>query len=187
MLQNAMNLDRRPQRLQIADLRRCNAAKVFKDRLGWKCRRAGWTDGYDACDAYYMMIRSWRRRARLLAAAADRRPVHARIHRRTAARRPAPQHPRSEPVRDPDRPRLRFGFSEITMESFGEMIHYGRAHGIDRFVTVTTTAFERLLRRAGVVTTRLGEPEQIGIEKAVALYVEVEATYHAVYKPRLAS
>jgi acyl homoserine lactone synthase len=84
-------------------------------------------------------------------------------------------------------PNSRFGFSEVTMESFGEMIYYGRRNGIDRFVTVTTTAFERLLRRAGVVTTRLGEPVQIGIEKAVALYVEVEDTYRAVYEQRLAS
>ena len=81
----------------------------------------------------------------------------------------------------------RFGFSEITMDLFGDLIHYGRRNGIDRFISVTTTGFERLLRRAGVVTTRIGKPVQIGIEMAVALYVEVEPTYHAVYEHRLAS
>jgi acyl homoserine lactone synthase len=170
-------------------------AKVFKGRLGWEVPVLSGMeiDGYDALDPYYMMIREpgkdtlrgcWRLLptegpymlkdsfAELLHG--DPAPENARIWELS----------RFAIQTDPN---SRFGFSEITMESFGEMIHYGRAHGIDRFVTVTTTGFERLLRRAGVVTTRLGEPEQIGIEKAVALYVEVEDTYHAVYAQRLAS
>jgi acyl homoserine lactone synthase len=170
-------------------------AKVFKDRLGWEVPVLSGMeiDGYDALDPYYMMIRDpgagelrgcWR----LL-------PTEGPYMLKDSFAEllhgdPAPQHPRvwelSRFAIQTD-PNSRFGFSEITMESFGEMIHYGRAHGIDRFVTVVTTGFERLLRRAGVVTTRLGEPEQIGVEKAVALYVEVEETYQAVYKQRLAS
>jgi acyl homoserine lactone synthase len=81
----------------------------------------------------------------------------------------------------------RFGLSEITMESFAEMVRYGRRNGIDRYITVTTTSLERLVRRAGVVTTRMGPPVQIGIEKAVALYVDVDATYAALFEHRLAS
>jgi acyl homoserine lactone synthase len=170
-------------------------AKVFKDRLGWEVPVLSGMeiDGYDALDPYYMMIREpgssvlrgcWR----LLPTEGPymlKDSFAELLHGEEA-----PQDPRiwelSRFAIQTDA-NSRFGFSEITMESFGEMIHYGRCHGIDRFVTVTTTAFERLLRRAGVVTTRLGEPVQIGIEKAVALYVEVEDTYRAVYQQRLAS
>jgi acyl homoserine lactone synthase len=167
-------------------------AKVFKDRLGWEVPVSGGMeiDGYDALEPLYMMIREpgegalrgcWRLLptegpymlkdsfAELLHGEAA--PQNARIWELS----------RFAIETTPD---SRYGFSEITMESFGEMIRYGRSHGIDRFVTVTTTGFERLLRRAGVVITRLGEPEQIGIEKAVALYVEVEATYRALYQAR---
>jgi acyl homoserine lactone synthase len=170
-------------------------AKVFKDRLGWEVPVLSGMeiDGYDALDPFYMMIRepgagTLRGCWRLLPTEGPYmlKDSFAELLHGEAA----PQHPRiwelSRFAIQTD-PNSRFGFSEITMESFGEMIHYGRRNGIDRFVTVTTTGFERLLRRAGVVTTRLGEPEQIGIEKAVALYVEVDATYHAVYQQRLAS
>ena len=73
------------------------------------------------------------------------------------------------------------------MESIAEIIRYGHHAGIDQYVTVTTTAIERLLRRAGVFTTRFGSPLQIGVEKAVALYVDIEATYAAMFEARLAS
>ena len=170
-------------------------AKVFKDRLGWEVPVLGGMeiDGYDALDPYYMMIRepgscALRGCWRLLPTEGPymlKDTFASLLHGIEA-----PSHPRiwelSRFAIQTD-PASRFGFSEVTMESFGEMIHYGRRNGIDRFVTVTTTGFERLLRRAGVVTTRLGEPLQIGIERAVALYVEVEATYLAIYQPRLAS
>lgn len=170
-------------------------AKVFKDRLGWEVPVLSGMeiDGYDALDPYYMMIRepgagNLRGCWRLLPTEGPymlKDSFAELLHGEEA--------PHDERIWELSRfaietdPNSRFGFSEITMESFGEMIYYGRRNGIERFVTVTTTAFERLLRRAGVVTTRLGEPVQIGIEKAVALYVEVEDTYHAVYAQRLAS
>ena len=169
-------------------------AKVFKDRLGWEVPVLSGMeiDGYDALDPYYMMIREQGSCAlrgcwRLLPTEGPymlKDSFAALLHGDAA-----PSHPRIWELSrfaiqtDPD---SRFGFSAVTMASFGEMIQYGRSNGIDRFVTVTTTGFERLLRRAGVVITRLGEPEQIGIEKAVALYVEVEATYLAICQQRLA-
>ena len=77
--------------------------------------------------------------------------------------------------------RHNFGFSEVAMESIGEIIAYGHRMEIDQYVTVTTTAIERLLRRAGVVTSRFGPPIQIGVENAIALYVDIEATYQALF------
>ena len=73
------------------------------------------------------------------------------------------------------------------MESVAAIIGYAHERGIERYVTVTTTAIERLLRRAGVVTARLAPPLPIGVEMAVALFVEVEPTWEALYERRLAS
>lgn len=170
-------------------------AKVFKDRLGWEVPVLSGMeiDGYDALEPLYMMIRepgpgALRGCWRLLPTEGpymlkDSFPelLHGAV---------APEHARIWELSrfaietDCD---SRFGLSQITMESFTEMVLYGRSHGIDRYVTVTTTSLERLVRRAGVAVTRLGPPVQIGIEKAVALYIDVDATYHALFEQRLAS
>jgi acyl homoserine lactone synthase len=170
-------------------------AKVFKDRLGWEVPVLSGMeiDGYDALEPMYMMIRepgkgTLRGCWRLLPTEGpymlkdsfsellhgEQAPQHARIWELS----------RFAIETDCD---SRFGLSEITMESFAEMVRYGRRNGIDRYITVTTTSLERLVRRAGVVTTRMGPPVQIGIEKAVALYVDVDATYAALFEHRLAS
>ena len=170
-------------------------AKVFKDRLGWEVPvMSGMEiDGYDALEPLYMMIREpgggalrgcWRilptegpymlkdSFAELLHG--QQAPAHARIWELSRFAIETDGNPR-------------FGFSEITMESIGEVISYGYHAGIDQYVTVTTTAIERLLRRAGVVTRRFGSPLTIGVEKAVALYVDIGATYDAMFESRLAS
>jgi acyl homoserine lactone synthase len=170
-------------------------AKVFKDRLGWEVPVLSGMeiDGYDALEPMYMMIRepgpgTLRGCWRLLPTEGpymlkDSFPelLHGAV---------APEHARIWELSrfaietDCD---SRFGLSQITMESFAEMVLYGRSHGIDRYITVTTTSLERLVRRAGVAITRLGPPVQIGIEQAVALYIDVDATYRVLFEQRLAS
>lgn len=170
-------------------------AKVFKDRLGWEVPvMSGMEiDGYDALEPLYMMIREpgdgtlrgcWRLLptegpymlkdsfAQLLHGQAA--PEHARIWELSRFAIETDGH-------------TQFGFSEITMESIAEIISHGYHAGIDEYVTVTTTAIERLLRRAGVVTRRFGAPLQIGVERAVALYVDVPATHAVMFEARLAS
>lgn len=170
-------------------------AKVFKDRLGWEVPVLSGMeiDGYDALEPMYMMIRepgpgTLRGCWRLLPTEGPymlKDSFPELLHGEQA-----PQHERIWELSrfaietDCD---SRFGLSQITMESFSEMVLYGRAHGIDRYVTVTTTSLERLVRRAGVAITRLGPPVQIGIEQAVALYIDVDATYEALFEQRLAS
>ena len=39
------------------------------------------------------------------------------------------------------------------------------------YVTVTTVAIERMMRRAGIVIERFGPPMQIGVERTVALAI----------------
>jgi len=170
-------------------------AKVFKDRLGWEVPvMSGMEiDGYDALEPLYMMIREpgdgtlrgcWRLLptegpymlkdsfAQLLHGQAA--PEHARIWELSRFAIETDGH-------------TQFGFSEITMESIAEIISHGYHAGIDEYVTVTTTAIERLLRRAGVVTRRFGAPLQIGVERAVALYVDVPATHAVMFEARLVS
>jgi acyl homoserine lactone synthase len=170
-------------------------AKVFKDRLGWEVPILSGMeiDGYDACEPLYMMIREtgaaplrgcWR----LLPTEGPymlKDSFGQLLHGQPA---PADQRiwelSRFAIETDGDG---RFGFSEITLASIGQVIGHGHHAGIDQYVTVTTTAIERLLRRAGVVTRRFGPPLQIGIETAVALYVDIGATYAIMVDARLAS
>ena len=170
-------------------------AKVFKDRLGWEVPVLSGMeiDGYDALDPHYMMIRE---------------PGHGRLRgcwRLLPTEGPymlkdsfaqllhGQQAPSDARIWELSRFAIetdgnqRFGFSEITMESIAEIIRYGHVAGLDEYVTVTTTAIERMLRRAGVVTRRFGLPLTIGVEKAVALYVDIGATYALMCEARMAS
>jgi acyl homoserine lactone synthase len=170
-------------------------AKVFKDRLGWEVPVLSGMeiDGYDALDPYYMMIRepganTLRGCWRLLPTEGPymlKDSFSELLH--------GEQAPRNARIWELSRFAIetdcdsRYKVSQITMESFAAMTEFGRRNGIDRFVTVTTTALERLVTRAGFVTERLGPPVQIGIEQAVALYIDVDATYDILYQNRLAS
>jgi acyl homoserine lactone synthase len=170
-------------------------AKVFKDRLGWEVPiMSGMEiDGYDALEPLYMMIREPGEGAlrgcwRLLPTDGPymlKDSFAQLLHGQDA---PSDAH-----IWELSRFAIEtggdgsFGFSEITMESIGEVISHGYHAGIAQYVTVTTVAIERLLRRAGVVTRRFGAPLQIGVEKAVALYVDIAATHAIMFETRLAS
>jgi acyl homoserine lactone synthase len=182
---------------QSRDLREMHTlrAKVFQGRLGWEVPVVSGMeiDGYDALEPHYMMMREpgegilrgcWR----LLPTDGlymlkDSFPQL--LHGQAA--------PCDEHIWELSRFAIEtggsghFGFSEITMESFAAILRYGHDRGIERYVTVTTTAMERLTRRAGVVTSRLGAPQVIGIETAVAMYIDVQATYDTLFARRLAS
>jgi acyl homoserine lactone synthase len=169
-------------------------ARVFQGRLGWEVPVLSGMeiDGYDALEPLYMLMREpggplrgcWR----LL-------PTEGPYMLKDSFAqllegREAPRDPRmwelSRFALETDG-RACFGFAQVTMESIEAVIRFAHENGITRYVTVTTTAIERLLRRAGVVTTRLGQPMQIGVEKAVALFVEIEPTCAALFDTRLAS
>jgi acyl homoserine lactone synthase len=170
-------------------------AKVFKDRLGWEVPvLAGMEiDGYDALEPLYMMIRepgpgALRGCWRLLPTDGPYmlKDSFAQLLHGQAA-------PQDARIWELSRFAIEtegngsFGFSDITLASIAQIISHGYHAGIDQYVTVTTVAIERLLRRAGVVTRRFGEPLQIGVEKAVALYVDIGATYAVMVDTRLAS
>ena len=76
-----------------------------------------------------------------------------------------------------------FGFADLTMHAIHELVTFADRMSITRYVTVTTTAIERLLRRTGIEVTRLGPPVRIGVERTIALDITVDAIRAAVCKP----
>jgi acyl homoserine lactone synthase len=172
-------------------------AKVFQGRLGWEVPVLSGMeiDGYDALEPHYMMMRE--PNAGILRGCWRLLPTEGPYMLKDSF--PQLLHGQAAPCDEHIWELSRFaietggsdhfGFSEITMESIAAIIRYGHERGIERYVTVTTVAIERLLRRAGVATSRLGPPLTIGIERAVALYVDIEPTCAALglFETRLAS
>ncbi|MGE8061128.1 acyl-homoserine-lactone synthase [Pseudomonas sp. NPDC089547] len=157
-------------------------ARVFKDRKQWDVSIIDdmEIDGYDALNPYYMLIRDpshpqvpigcWR----LMPTTGPNMLAHSfsqLLHGQPA--------PCSERVWElsrfaidcPDRSACRF--SEGTIHAISEVVAFGMARDLCRYVTVTTTGVERLLRRLGVDLSRLGPARQIGVERAVALMIEL--------------
>ncbi|GAB2871097.1 acyl-homoserine-lactone synthase LasI [Pseudoduganella ginsengisoli] len=163
-------------------------AKVFSDRKRWEVPILGdmEIDGYDAIDPYYMLMRGeqgvvrgcWR----LLPTDGpymlkDTFPEY--LHGQAA-----PQDPH---IWELSRFAIEsggeqaFGFSQAAMQSIKEIIRYGHEHGIAHYVTVTATAIERMLKRAGVVTRRMGPPVSADGETAVAIYVDIGPSMQAMH------
>jgi acyl homoserine lactone synthase len=167
-------------------------AKVFRDRLGWEVPVLSGMeiDGYDALEPAYMQMRegdTLRGCWRLL-------PTEGPYMLKDSFPQllDGQEAPSDPSIWELSRFALEtdsaagFGFSSMTMESIEAVIRHAHEQGLQRYVTVTTVAIERMLRRAGVVITRIGAPQQVGIERAVALFVEIEATWDALYaRPRV--
>lgn len=66
------------------------------------------------------------------------------------------------------------GFGELSVALMVEAARFARAHGIARYVTVTTAAIERMLKRQGLHIHRLGAPVRIGAVLTVACFIEVD-------------
>lgn len=66
------------------------------------------------------------------------------------------------------------GFGPLSVGLMAESARFALAHGIRRYVTVTTTAIERLLKRQGLHIHRFGPPIRIGIAMTVACIIEVD-------------
>ena len=153
-------------------------AKVFRDRMGWDVPvLAGMEiDGYDALEPHYMVIRD---EANAVCGCWRMLPTDGPymlkdtfpelLHGATA-----PESPRIwelsrfaiETEGDSN-----FGFAERAMVAMRGIVEFADAHHIEKYVTVTTTAVERLLRHAGVEIVRMGPPLRIGVERAVALEI----------------
>lgn len=155
-------------------------AKVFRDRMGWDIPvLAGMEiDGYDALEPHYMVIRNdtdkvcgcWRMMP------TDGPYMLKDTFPELLNGAEAPEHERIwelsrfaiETEGDSS-----FGFAERAMEAMRGIVNFADEHGIDKYVTVTSTAVERLLRHAGVEIVRMGPPLRIGVERAIALEIRL--------------
>jgi acyl homoserine lactone synthase len=72
-------------------------------------------------------------------------------------------------------------FGPLSLQLMAESVRFGLDAGISRYVTVTTAAIERLLRRQGLHVYRLASPVRIGAVMTVACVIELdEQTQQAV-------
>ncbi|MEW6164272.1 MAG: acyl-homoserine-lactone synthase [Pseudomonadota bacterium] len=160
-------------------------AKIFRERMGWEVSLLGGMeiDGYDALDPHYMVIKEgdeivrgcWR----LLPTQGPymlKDTFPALLHGQAA--------PEARDVWELSRFAIEtggpqgFGFAGLALEAMKEIVLFGDRMGIGHYVTVTTTAIERLLRRTGIAITRYGPPIRIGVENAVALDIDIGAQTH---------
>lgn len=164
-------------------------AQVFRERMGWNIPiMSGMEiDGYDALDPTYMLISernsSVRGCCRLLPTEGPymlKDTFPELLHGHAA--------PEGRNIWELSRFAIEtdstanFGFAELALESMREMVSFGDRMGIDRYVIVTTTAIERLLRRAGIAVSRFGPPLRIGVENSVALDIDLgEQTHEALF------
>jgi acyl homoserine lactone synthase len=153
-------------------------AKVFRDRMGWEVPvLAGMEiDGYDALEPHYMVIRNDEQRVcgcwRMMPTDGPYmlKDTFPELLQGAAA-------PEATDVWELSRFAIEtegdssFGFADRAKQAMREIVHFADQHGIAKYVTVTTTAIERLLRHTGVEIKRIGAPQRIGVERAVALEI----------------
>jgi acyl homoserine lactone synthase len=155
-------------------------AKVFRDRMGWEVPVLDGMeiDGYDALEPHYMVIRDEQNKVcgcwRMLPTEGPymlKDTFPELLH--------GAQAPENERVWELSRFAIEtegdsnFGFAERAMVAMRGIVNFADENDIEKYVTVTTTAVERLLRHAGVDITRMGPPLRIGVEKAVALEIHL--------------
>lgn len=164
-------------------------AKVFKDRMGWEVSILSGMeiDGYDALDPVYMLITEQGNKVR---GCCRLLPTNGPYMLKDTFPELLNGHPAPERANVWELSRFAietenahcYGFAELALDSMREMVSFGDRMGIDRYVIVTTTAIERLLRKTGIVINRIGSPMRIGIENTVALDIDLgEQTHVALF------
>ena len=73
----------------------------------------------------------------------------------------------------------------VTLEMIRKLYDFAQARGVERFVTVTSVALERLLKRTGLPIHRLGDgrAQKVGRVLTVACWVEVNQAFADVVYP----
>lgn len=168
----------------LADMYRLRA-KVFGERMGWEVAILSGMeiDGYDALSPYYLLVHDenntlcgcWR----LLPTVGPymlRDTFGQLLHGQSAPSSPDVWELSRFAIVAPTKGG--FGFAALVLDTMREIVRFADRMGIARFVTVTTTAVERMLRMAGIETHRFGPPIRIGVENAVGLTIELGAKTH---------
>ncbi len=155
-------------------------ARVFGERMGWQVAILSGMeiDGYDALSPHYMLIRDQRDTLcgcwRLMPTTGPymlRDTFADLLHGRQPPQSPHIWELSRFAIVSPEK--NGFGFATLALEAMREVVRFADRMEIQSYVTVTTTAVERMLRKAGVETHRFGPPMRIGAEHAVALTIEL--------------
>lgn len=166
-------------------------ARVFCDRMGWDIPTIDGMeiDGYDAHGPHYMLIQDPSRRVRgCLRIMPTNGP---NMLRDTFGQLLQGRHaPAGRHIWELSRFAIEsnndqgFGFAGLTTQAIRAAIAFAYRMGITRYVTVTTAPIERMLRRSGMEISRLGPPQRIGVENAVALEIAMSPqTRAAMFGP----
>ena len=67
-----------------------------------------------------------------------------------------------------------FGLGDTPLGMIRAAVKFAQLNGINRYVSVTSVAIERMFRKLGVSVTRLGEPIRIGRVLTVACTLEID-------------
>ena len=167
-------------------------AKIFGERMGWDVAVISGMeiDGYDAQSPHYMLVRDdaddvcgcWR----LL-------PTEGPYMLRDtfAELLYGQQAPASPRIWELSRfaivsnRQTGFGFGGLALDAMRAVVGFADRRNLASYVTVTTTAVERLLVRARIATRRFGPPMRIGNVDAVALSIDLgEQTHEALFGRR---
>jgi len=74
-----------------------------------------------------------------------------------------------------------YGFGYTSLALMTAALRFALDHGIDRYVTVTSVAVERLMKKMGLQVHRFAPPVRIGRVHSVAVWVDIDThTYEAV-------
>ena len=73
-----------------------------------------------------------------------------------------------------------FGPGEISIRMFQTVARFALENGINQYVTVTTTAVERLMRKFGFNLHLFGPPVRVGITMAVAFWIDIDSHTEAI-------
>lgn len=82
--------------------------------------------------------------------------------------------------------KLQAPLNDVTMAMVRTLYDFAVAHDIDHFVTVTSVALERLLKRTGLPIHRFGDgkAQKVGKVLTVACWVDVDQQFANVVYPR---
>ncbi|MEA3121538.1 MAG: acyl homoserine lactone synthase [Paraburkholderia sp.] len=165
-------------------------AQVFGGRMGWEVAiLAGMEiDGYDALSPHYMLVHDEQDQLcgcwRLMPTTAPYMlsgTFAQLLHGRQAPASPHVWELSRFAIVSPEK--SGYGFATLALDAMREAVRFADRMGITSYVTVTTTAVERLLRKANVEMRRFGPPMRIGIENAVALTIELgDTTRQALFE-----
>lgn len=173
----------------LAEMHRLRA-RVFGERMGWEVAVLSGMeiDDYDALSPYYMLVRDEANRLcgcwRILPTQGPymlRDTFAQLLHGQRAPESPRTWELSRFAIVSPEK--HGYGFADLALNAMREVVTFADRMGITSYVTVTTTAVERLLKTAGIEMRRFGPPLRIGIENAVALTIDLgEQTHQALFK-----